>query len=321
MNTAKMQFVRRVDASLSAEDIPLAGGKAANLSALSEIGRVPQGFVVLSTAFRRVVANSGAPSAIATLLVSSAGRATQEAAIARVTDLIERSALPDGLFGEIEASLDEMSVDRFAVRSSANVEDTATNSFAGAFRSCLNVPRSEVISSIRQCWISLYSRRSLNYAASRAVDLARAELAVIVQAMLSPESAGVCFTADPVAGTPGIYVVEVVMGLGEGLVSGRVTPHTYWIDSATSRIVREHGPEQETLVHNQPVGGIREVHLKPGGSRAFLREEQVRDLVAVATRIERRFGSPQDIEFAVVGESIYLLQTRPITNGTLGSPN
>ena len=184
----------------------------------------------------------------------------------------------------------ELSESALAVRSSALDEDSADASFAGQYLTVLDVRGTEALwEAVRRCVESLGSAAAAAYRAERA-SARRRGMAVVIQEMVAPDVAGVAFTADPVSGRRDRIVVEAVRGLGEQLVSGQVEADRVAFQRETLEPVEEHHPGEDAL----PIALAREV-------------------AHAALRVEEAFGAPQDIEFAVAGGTIWLLQARPVT--------
>ncbi|MBI4615713.1 MAG: hypothetical protein HY720_18995 [Planctomycetes bacterium] len=231
------------------------GEKAWNVGLLASRGfRVPDGFVITS------------------------------AARGRLAD----AALRESLAGELERLGDG----RVAVRSSGAAEDLAGASFAGMYKTVLGVRGlEEVLAAAAECWNALGEERLVAYARRAGLDPARLDLALLVQRLVPAEKAGVLFTVDPTSGDEGLMAVECCEGLGEALVSGRVTPDRYVLDRATGKI------GETSLAGDSPI-------LSPGELAA---------LVESGRKVQRSFGSPQDVEFAFAGGELFLLQSRAIT--------
>jgi len=212
--------------------------------------------------------------------------------LARANDHVTAQALvreADVPGNEIEAAYGRLGGGRVAVRSSACAEDSEAASFAGQQETYLNVlGAGEVARRVADCWASFFSERALFYRAKKGSldDLA---MAVVIQRMVEPAKSGVLFTVDPVQRRRDRMIVEAVFGLGEQVVSGEVTPDHYVVD-------RSGAVKREQLVN----GGVLDAQ----------------DLVALADlgrALEERFGCPQDIEWAIEGGKLYLLQSRPVT--------
>jgi pyruvate,water dikinase len=179
---------------------------------------------------------------------------------------------------------------KYAVRSSALCEDGKTNSFAGIFETYLNVGPEEVLEAAHKCQASALSARAAAYCSMRSADLAH--MAVVVQEMVIPRCAGVCFTANPVDGDLTKVVIEAVPGLGERLVSGIETPE-YWLVG------------EDNSIEMYEVGQAL--------SDQVLQLFEVLRLASEGRRLARCFGYPLDIEFAFADSKLYFLQARPIT--------
>ncbi len=200
-----------------------------------------------------------------------------------------------------------------AVRSSACAEDSEAASFAGQQETYLHVRGGDdVRARIRDCWASFFSERALFYREQKG-SLDDLGMAVVVQRMVEAEIAGVLFTCDPVRKRHDRMVVEAVLGLGEAVVSGQVTPDHY--------VLKRDGSIRKAQVHTQPYaivalpqGGVEERELSPeeGGVQKVADDVLVR-LARIGDDLEQRLGAPQDIEWAVQGGEIFVLQARPVT--------
>lgn len=175
-----------------------------------------------------------------------------------------------------------------AVRSSATAEDLPDASFAGQQDTYLNVSGFEaVIKAVISCFASLYNQRAVSYRAKNEFDESEVQMAVVVQKMVDAKAAGVMFTADPITSDRFTTAIEAVEGLGEELVSGRKIPVTWTVKSGI--VKKRSGPEP------------------------CLTETQVTALSAMGKKIEKEFGSPQDIEWCFDGKRFYIVQSRAIT--------
>jgi phosphohistidine swiveling domain-containing protein len=259
-------------ADLGRGDGAIAGGKGANLGELTRAGfKVPDGFVVTTDAYALAagaVDPTDASSAREQLLTSPVPRAVDEA----VRDAYRALGAP-----------------HVAVRSSATAEDLPEASFAGQQDTILDVAGEDaLIEAVRRCWASLWNERAVAYRATHDVRDAGARLAVVVQRMVDAGRAGVLFTADPVTGTRRRASIEAVRGLGEQLVSGRVNPDHYLVDSRDEKVLERRG---DTLT-----------------------DAQLIELAALGEKVEAHFGTPQDIEWAIDrAGTLWLVQSRDIT--------
>ncbi|MDI3288763.1 PEP/pyruvate-binding domain-containing protein [Polyangium sp. 15x6] len=278
---------------LSRAHLSTAGGKGANLGELTRLGlAVPPGFVVSAGAYAEHARAWGLAERLAPHLAAE----NWEAAAAEAAKLFEKGELLPGLERAVREAHRELGAPLVAVRSSATAEDLADASFAGQHETFLNVAgEDELLLALRRCWASLWSARALGYRAARGVEHLGVDIAVVVQRMVSADFAGVLFTVDPVAQRADRMLLEVAPGLGEAVVSGHTTGDVY-------RLRRE------------PLAIEDRDHRVAG--RSTPSDTLVLQLGRLALDLEAHFGSPQDVEFAFEGRTVYLLQSRPIT--TLG---
>src|SRR3954454_7136383 len=199
-----------------------------------------------------------------------------------------------------------------AVRSSACAEDSETASYAGQQETYLHVRGAGPVSDrVRDCWASFFSERAIFYRRQKG-SLDDLGMAVVVQRMVRAEVAGVLFTCDPVQGRRDRMVVEAVLGLGEAAVSGHVTPDHYVL-KRDGTVRKAHVAQQPVAVMPLEEGGVEERELGPEGGEQKLGEEQLRELARIGDDLEQRLGGPQDIEWALEGGELYVLQARPVT--------
>ena len=290
-------------------EVSTAGGKGASLARMTSLGLpVPPGFVIPAGALAEALPDGGAE------LRAIVADHDHAAAASRAQELIAALEVPAALrrtIGDAYASLgEEVPV---AVRSSACAEDSEEASFAGQQETFLHVRGADdVIARVRDCWASFFSERALFYRARKG-SLEDLGMAVVVQRMVEADVAGVLFTCDPVRKRRDRMVVEAVLGLGEGVVSGQLTPDHY--------ILKRDGRIRKAQVHVQPYaivavpeGGVAERELEPevGGAQKVA-DEHLAALAKLGDDLEQRLGVPQDIEWAVQGGEIFVLQARPVT--------
>ncbi|HTZ25881.1 MAG TPA: PEP/pyruvate-binding domain-containing protein, partial [Streptosporangiaceae bacterium] len=219
------------------------------------------------------------------------------------------------------AALGEGSPD-VAVRSSATVEDSADASFAGLQDTYLGVRGSSpVLDHVRRCWASLYNDESVAYRRRLGMAEDGVAMAVVVQRMVAPRSAGVLFTRSPVTGDRSVVAIEGTWGLGSALVSGDVTPDSFTVSKITGEITGRRVSPKGRLHSFIPNGPGVTVTDTPAAQReaACLTDDEIRALADVARQVEARYGAPQDIEWALLegdapaAKRIVLLQSRPET--------
>jgi pyruvate,water dikinase len=256
-------------------EVALSGGKGASLAVMTnERLPVPPGFVVTSAAFSAAVDTDSLRACV---------RAKD---VAAARDLVAAAVPPRDLVDDEYAKLSGL----VAVRSSACAEDSAAASYAGQQETYLNVDGLDaVLGRVVDCWLSFFADRAVFYRQEKG-SLDDVAMAVVVQRMVASRKSGVLFTADPVHGRKDRMVVEAVLGLGEQVVSGEVTPDHYVLDRA---------------------GAIKRSRIRVG---QVLDAEECARLAALGRSLAELYGCPQDIEWAFDGDgALLLLQSRPIT--------
>ncbi|RRO17365.1 phosphoenolpyruvate synthase [Saccharopolyspora rhizosphaerae] len=273
------------------------GGKAANLGELIEAGfRVPPGFVITTEVYGEVCQ-------VDDLLDDLPGSA------GHIRERICGTPLPAELVSAITGAHAELGSGPVAVRSSATAEDLPHASFAGQQDTFLNVVGTEeLLSAVRRCWASSWSDRAVSYRAANGVEHASVRLAVVVQRMVDAHAAGVLFTANPVTGDRSECVIDANTGLGESVVSGSVTPDHFVVSG--SRVTTRLG-DKPTSVRPAEGGGVRTVG--QDSEVASVSEEQARELAELGRAVAEHYGAPQDVEWAIGADGVWLTQSRPIT--------
>ena len=305
-------------------DIALVGGKGANLGEMLRAGiPVPGGFIVTADAYGRFIEQSGLRQKIeATLdrLDVQDSNALQQ--VSRdIEKMIIDTPMPAGIAGEIERRYREMGEPPVAVRSSATAEDLPEASFAGQQSTFLNVVGADrVLQAVKECWASLFEARAIFYRSENAFEHMKVKIAVPVQKMVQSEFSGVMFTVEPVTSDRSKITVEAIVGLGEGLVSGEISPDMYIVDKASMKIVEKNIAAQDRKLARTSVGGGKGIadiswqEVPPDlRSRQKLTDDEVVQVANIGKRIEEHYGFPQDIEWAKEDHSFYIVQTRPVT--------
>lgn len=293
-----------------AQDLASVGGKGANLGELVRHGfPVPAGFVVTTAAYAALLAETGLGAELEGLLDTGA---EAEGAGGRIRSLFTEAKIPARVSADIAAAYAVLGGGPVAVRSSATAEDLPGAAFAGQQDTFLNVVGEQaVIRAVAECWASLWTDRAIAYRRRQGIDPREVSIAVVVQDMVPADTAGVLFSANPVTGERGEIVVDASPGLGEAVVSGRVTPEHYVLDS-TGR-TRSFTPGAHEVVIRALAGGGTEESAGTGSTHPALNGEQLAELARLARRAQEHFGRPQDMEWAVAGGSVYVLQARPVT--------
>jgi pyruvate, water dikinase len=315
---------------LRSGDEPEYGGKSAGLGELlaAEIP-VPAGFGVGVNAFREFLRESELAASVDTAL---GGVATDDveslAALARrLGDTIRGAPMPESVRTEISrhyrglAEASGIAEPPVAVRSSAVGEDAEAATFAGAQESYLWVRGVDALyGAVRDCWASLYSVPAISYRARLGRRQQDAAMGVAVQLMVDALVSGVMFTCNPVSGDPSMVAINASWGLGLAVVGGEVTPDDYLVSKITREVVREQ-VNRKPIEYVADPGGAGTISVEVPPERAAARcldERALAALVELAGRVQRHFGSHQDIEWAIARDSdpaasVHVLQSRPVT--------
>ena len=304
------------------EDIPIVGGKGANLGEMTRAEiPVPTGFIVTAGAYFDFLKKSKLVDKIRHLLEpldSNDSKQLQQIA-AQVKQLILDTAMPAELATEIEQAYIKMGRGLVAVRSSATAEDLPEASFAGQQRTFLNVEQEkEVVAAVQECWASLFEPRAIFYRHQHGFDHFKVGIAVPVQKMVQSQASGVMFTIEPVTSDSSKIVIEAVHGLGEAIVSGEVTPDLYVVDKESLKIINTKVVSQESQLIKNPDAGTKEANiwakLPPSiQAKQKLTDSEILKLAWLGKQIEDHYRFPQDIEWAKEDSEIYIVQTRPVT--------
>ncbi|MEK6913399.1 MAG: phosphoenolpyruvate synthase [Nanoarchaeota archaeon] len=314
----------------------VAGGKGANLAEIYNAKvNVPAGFVITAQAYDYFIEKAGLKEQIETLLNSINYEDTKQ--LNEVTEKIRKSIIkaefPKDLQEEILESYEALDTNNVknnatgtvleilknsepifvAVRSSATTEDLADASFAGQQESFLNIKgKTELLLTIKKCLASLFTSRATYYRNKKGYRDTKASLAVVVQRMVDSDKSGVIFSQDPTNQSKNI-ILEAVFGLGEGIVSGTITPDQYTL-SRELEILTKNISDKKIAITRDSGGGQTTVKLSPEKSKQqVLKEYEMKKLAEISLRLEEHYKKPQDIEWAIEGEEIFVVQTRAIT--------
>ena len=294
----------------------LVGSKSASISDLMSNGSiVPPGFVIRASAFDEFTSSIETEIAdiLATVDVENASSAFN--ASDAISERLESLPTPSGLKDEISERLGGNET-AYAVRSSATAEDLQNASFAGMYDTFLNVTGSEsILSRVRDVWNSYYAGRAISYRQQQGIPHGSGSMAVLIMELVDSDAGGVIFTRDPRDGIDQI-IVNVALGLGEGVVSGVAQSDSFTLDSDSLDIISRNVIDKEQMVVPGTTGSIgREPVPAEKRSLAALSDEQILAVAQAAMTIKKTAGNDRDIEFAVDGETVHILQSRPITTG------
>ena len=324
-----MEYVEFFE-ELKKEDVDIAGGKGANLGELTQAGiPVPSGFVITSATYQKFMDETGITQKIMDILDAldvNNNKELQESA-REIKKIIIETEIPDEISSLIIESYNALchrigKENAFvAVRSSATAEDLPEASFAGQQDTYLNVKGPEdMIKYVRKCWASLFGARAIFYREENNFDHSKVYIAVVVQEMVDAEKAGVMFTVHPSTGEEKI-LIEGAWGLGEAVVSGTVTPDTYWVDKATGEILRKQISEKNIMFQKKSENGqtVKVPVPEDLKNKQVLNEDEIAQLVELGKRIQEHYQFPQDTEWAIENGKIFMLQSRPVTTLDMGT--
>jgi pyruvate,water dikinase len=307
------------------------GGKSASLGELLAAGiPVPEGFALSTTAFTETIAAAGLEPLIAAELAAiEPGDVDALAAASRtIRGAVAAIPVPEPIAQELLARYAGLGEDSppVAVRSSAIGEDSQAATFAGQQDTYLWVRGAEaLLARVRDCWSSLYTTAALSYRAHLG-DGASPAMGVTVQRMVDAAVAGVMFTCNPVSGDPSMVAVNASWGLGEAVVGGEVTPDEYLLSKVTGELVRRRIGDKALQYTPAPEGGTARSEVEPERrATACLGADELAALLELAGRVQRHFGSHQDIEWAIARGAeppagVAILQARPVTAAPAPAP-
>jgi len=307
--------------NLTKEDIPLVGGKGANLGEMVKAGfPVPNGFAITVAAYDEFLGQNKIITEIYRILKTTNQNDPQELnqASGAIQKLILRGVIPGEISKDIISAYKTLSGHfkkaLVAVRSSATAEDLPEASFAGQQMTFLNTRGdANLLSAVRECWASLFMPRAIFYRIENKVSHEKVKISVLVQKMIQSEVSGVMFTVDPVTNEKDKIVIESVWGLGEMIVQGLVVPDKYVVQKETFSILSKQVSDQALQLIR--VGTeTKEVEVpRKFRDKQKISDEEIIKLAKIADKLHKHYYFPQDAEWAKEGKSLYLVQTRPVT--------
>jgi pyruvate,water dikinase len=305
---------------ITRKDLGMVGGKGGNLGEMTRAGiPVPPGFVVTADTYFYFVRETGLEKLIREKLSGldvNDSKKLQEVA-GELKDRISNTPIPKFIIDAIKAAYKKMGGGLVAVRSSATAEDLPEASFAGQQRTFLNINGEDaVVQAVRDCWASLFEPRAIFYRQTNSFDHMKVGLAAPVQHMVQSEASGVMFTIDPLTGDRTHITIEAVLGLGEAIVGGEVTPDRYVVSKENTEIIEKHINHQDwMLVRNTHAGELNIKLPLDGGKQASqkLSDDLIKRVAFLGKLIEEHYNFPQDIEWAMEKGDIYIVQSRPVT--------
>ena len=323
-------------------DVGIVGGKGANLGEMVNVSLpIPYGFIITAQAYFDFIEKAGIKNKIIALLskLNYENSHELEQASKHIGEIIIASELPKNLVKEIINFYENLEIKEnkyfknngsflksgiakikslyksplVAVRSSATAEDLPTASFAGQQDTYLNVKgEAYLLKKVKECYASLFTQRAIYYRHEQKFDHSKVGLAVVVQRMIESEKSGVAFSIDPVTNNKNKIVIEAIFGLGEYIVQGRVTPDHYEVDKRSLVITKKEVGKQDVKFVKSNISN-KEVKLGKAGSVIKLSDQEILKVALLVRDIENHYYFPQDIEWAIKNNRVYIIQSRPIT--------
>ncbi|SCM00179.1 phosphoenolpyruvate synthase [Bacillus wiedmannii] len=298
--------------------LALVGGKGLNLGELSSVQgiQVPEGFCVTTVGYEKAIEQN---DELQTLLQQLTKLKMEERAqiggiSKKIREVIMAVEIPSEVVEAVAQYLSRFGNEHaYAVRSSATAEDLPYASFAGQQDTYLNIIGKEaILQHVRKCWASLFTERAVMYRMQNDFEHNQVSICVVVQKMVFPEASGILFTADPVTSNRKVVSIDASFGLGEALVSGLVSADKYKVKEGeiTGKMIAT----KKLAIYALKEGGTETKQIDPAQQKIqTLSEQQILQLAQIGRQIEAYFGCPQDIEWCLVDDTFYIVQSRPIT--------
>ncbi|PYI55532.1 phosphoenolpyruvate synthase [Paenibacillus flagellatus] len=303
---------------LEQSQLSLVGGKGLHLGQLLKVEgvRVPEGFCITTAGFRKAVEHNETFRALLDQLTKLKAEDRDQIGDigGKIRQILMEVEIPSDVVKAVAHYLSRLGEEHaYAVRSSATAEDLPHASFAGQQDTYLNIIGMEaILEHIGKCWASLFTDRAIIYRMQNGFDHSQVYLSVIVQRMVFPQASGILFTADPITGNRKLLSIDASFGLGEALVSGLVSADNYQVRE--ERIVGKRIATKTLAIYGRKEGGTETKQLHSDLQKAqTLTDPQILQLAHIGRQIEAYSGQPQDIEWCLVDDSFYIVQSRPIT--------
>lgn len=307
---------------IRAVDTHLAGGKGASLGEMIQSGiSVPDGFVILASAFEEFLKDTDLNVAVDAILdsVKHEQISTIEDASEKIQALILQAEIPQDIGEGVQKYFKKLNSQYVAVRSSATAEDSASAAWAGQLDSYLNTTEENLLENVKKCWASLFTPRAIFYRFEKDLHKQKISVAVVVQTMVNSEKSGIAFSVHPITLEENQLIIEAGLGLGEAIVSGQITPDSYVVEKQPRRIIDRNIRNQEKGLYRVEGGGNEWLDTsKEQRGKQILSDKEILELSNIICQIEKHYGFPCDIEWAYEAGGFYVVQSRPIT--TLEKP-
>ncbi|WP_338452685.1 phosphoenolpyruvate synthase [Niallia oryzisoli] len=296
----------------------LVGGKGVHLGELSKIEaiQVPEGFCVTTLGYQKAIEQNETYHALLDRLsmLKVEDREPIGEISRKIRQILIEVEIPSDVVQAVTHYLSQLGDEQaYAVRSSATAEDLPNASFAGQQDTYLNIIGKEpILQHIKKCWASLFTERAVIYRMQNGFDHRQVYISVIVQRMVFPQASGILFTADPITSNHKLLSIDASFGLGEALVSGLVSADCYKVKE--NKIVNKMIAAKKLAINGRKEGGTETQEIDPDQQKMqTLTDQQILQLARIGRQIEAYFGCPQDIEWCLVDDTFYIVQSRPIT--------
>ena len=325
-----LQYIKWFE-EIDKNDIPIVGGKGANLGELTQRGLdVPPGFCVTAGGYIHFIKKANLNEKIKERInnLNIEDSIELQKASTEIQNLINTTEIPQELAEEIVLAYGKLNEkigienSEVAVRSSATAEDLPEASFAGQQDTYLHIKgANELLNHVRKCWASLWTSRAIYYREIQGFDHFEVSISVVIQKMINSEKSGVMFTANPINNNTEEIMINASWGLGEAVVSGAVTPDEYIVNKKNKEIIEKHIAEKTVMIVKKDTG-VGTVEINVGDyighdkiNKQCLSDEEIILLGDYGLKIEEMYGRHQDIEWGFDKETkeLYILQSRPIT--------
>jgi len=311
-----MEYIKNFH-NLDKNSVDEAGGKGASLGEMTQAGiNVPPGFVVLSDAFEKFLIDTKLNVEIDAALdtVNHEEIHTIERASEKIHALVVGSEMPEDIGHSIIAAFHQLKGDLVAVRSSATAEDSSEAAWAGQLETFLNTSEETLLDNVKKCWASLFSPRAIFYRFEKGLHDKKISVGVVVQKMIQCEISGIAFSVHPVTQDRNQLIIEASYGLGEAIVSGQITPDSYVVDKEDWHFIDVHLSEQKKMMVKCKDGGTEWKDVPASkSSKQVLTDEEIVKLSKIVVKIEKHYDFPVDIEWGMLDDELFILQSRPIT--------
>ncbi|MBU1112183.1 MAG: phosphoenolpyruvate synthase [archaeon] len=316
---------------LDENSLPVAGGKGNNLGIMFNLGLpVPGGFIVTAQTYKEFVETTQINDKIFAILKGLDVNDTEDLQkrTTKIQELIISTPVPENIAEEIKECYEVLSLDKkhatelvdskdvfVAVRSSATAEDLPEASFAGQQATLLNVRgKEDLVKAVKECWASLFTARATYYRVKNNFPHDKVLIAVVVQRMVNSTKSGIMFTINPSTNKKDEIVIEAVYGLGEAIVSGSVNPNLYIIDKASREIKTIEVKKQDWGLFRDENGHNVKREISDADKKSqTITDREIKELARLGQKIENHYGKPQDIEWAIEGDNVMIVQARAVT--------